>query len=96
MTKRTCIDCGESSPEAESQYTLIKQGWRVVPVKEDTGRIAGEWRCNACWQRYKTRSSGAQRAARAIPSPTPPLPEDDARDSFRGPAAPVTGPVKRR
>jgi hypothetical protein len=68
MAQRTCVDCTVISPEVDSQYTLIKDGWRVV-----RGQDAGsDWRCSSCWAQYKGRPSGAQRIAPAASSSAPP------------------------
>jgi hypothetical protein len=97
MTQRTCTDCGVSSHEADSQYTLIKEGWRVVQAQGAANKSAGEWRCSACWAAYKGRPSGAHRFAIPASSSVPPVSTVE-RESGGTPSAPAAGPdsVRRR
>jgi hypothetical protein len=51
----TCIDCGITSPETSTNYTLISStfGWRLTRRKMDAGQIVLEWRCASCWRKHK-------------------------------------------
>lgn len=94
MARRTCADCGASSHEAESQYTLIKEGWRVVQVQGAGSKALGEWRCSACWAVYKGRPSGAQPVAKRASSSVPPASTVE-RESGKAPVA-VPESARRR
>jgi len=50
-----CIDCRAPSPDVETEYTLISSrfGWRLTRRLERDGATTLEWRCPACWARYK-------------------------------------------
>jgi hypothetical protein len=66
MTQRKCDDCQTTSPETETQYTLIAQhGWRVSRSRGNGGETILEWRCPPCWVGYKAR----QPAAKTMPPP---------------------------
>jgi hypothetical protein len=55
--RRTCIDCGVTSPVANTSHTLIsKQGWRLIRVKGPNDEAALEWRCPVCWKNHRSRS----------------------------------------
>lgn len=46
-----CITCGDSSPDAETRFTLIgEHGWRPLSLS-DGDQV--EWRCPECWDQYK-------------------------------------------
>ena len=48
----TCVECKTSLPETHSDTSLVSRfGWRLSRAKE--GGI--EWRCPACWKRFKAR-----------------------------------------
>jgi hypothetical protein len=67
MARRTCNDCAATSPETQTQYTLIaKHGWRVIRT-HGVGREGIEWRCPACWLSYKSRQPAASKPARRKP-----------------------------
>jgi hypothetical protein len=69
MTRRTCTDCAATSPETNTQYTLIaKYGWRVVR-SHGAGETGVEWRCPACWVAYKSRQPAPARPARVSKPP---------------------------
>jgi hypothetical protein len=62
MTRRTCTDCEATSPETQTQYTLIaKHGWRVVRT-HGVGHAGFEWRCPPCWISYKSRQPAKPKA----------------------------------
>jgi hypothetical protein len=76
MTRRTCADCGATSPETQTQYTLIaKYGWRVVRT-HGVGQVGIEWRCPTCWAQYKSRQPATGTATR--PTKPPPGASEDS------------------
>jgi hypothetical protein len=91
MARRTCADCGVSSHEADSQYTLIKEGWRVVQAPGAGIKAAGEWRCSACWAVYKGRPSGAHPVAKVARSSAPPSAVVERESGGTPAAAPESG-----
>jgi hypothetical protein len=52
-----CIDCGTEAPaiDEEENTTIFTRatGWRLVLRKSADGIHVPEWRCGACWQRYR-------------------------------------------
>ena len=50
-----CTDCGETSPETNTNYTLISRqhGWRLVLQTDATGRRLAQWRCPKCWAAHR-------------------------------------------
>jgi hypothetical protein len=58
----TCTDCGERSPDTNTNYTLISStGWRLERKAIDTGRgLAFFWRCPPCWRAHKQKSTEAR------------------------------------
>ncbi len=70
--REKCMDCGRTSPETNDDTTLTTSfGWRIRKGLDAAGGNAVEWRCPACWQRFKN----AQQAAGAhagISSSRPP------------------------
>ena len=60
----SCAECGTSSPDTNTNYTLISQtGWRLTRNKATDGKAVVEWRCPECW---------AKRKASGEPSAVPP------------------------
>jgi hypothetical protein len=52
----SCIDCGTTPPETNTQTTLVsKLGWRVIRAKQSDGSVAVEWRCSSCWRKRKEK-----------------------------------------
>jgi hypothetical protein len=85
----SCIDCGARAPETNTNYTLISTsfGWRLSRRKDASGGVVVEWRCPACWKKFKTarvtdhKTTGAfapvspvGRNAKMSPPSTPPGP----------------------
>jgi hypothetical protein len=64
----SCVDCGTKTPEIESSYTLIHDGWRLSR-RESAAGIAVEWRCKDCWRKYREQPT----------SPPSPLASSSAR-----------------
>jgi hypothetical protein len=65
VTQSHCFDCQRESPKADSDYTLIGAGWRLVERTAPDGSRAVTFRCPECWAKYKARngiaSSGSWR-----------------------------------
>jgi hypothetical protein len=63
----TCVGCGESAPETNTNYTLISTdfGWRLMRRTLPGGEKIAEWRCPVCWRAHKAaaHSAGAPRAS---------------------------------
>ena len=56
MTERpSCIGCGESAPDTNTNYTLISTdfGWRLMRRTLPNGEKVAEWRCPNCWRAHK-------------------------------------------
>jgi hypothetical protein len=53
----TCVDCGETSPQTETNYTLIssRYGWRLSRSTGPDGKKRMVWRCPRCWAQHKGR-----------------------------------------
>jgi hypothetical protein len=66
------------SPETNGEHTLTTSyGWRIRKSVDDAGVATVEWRCPACWARFKA----AQQAPGSIPPIKPPPPGTrDPRD----------------
>jgi hypothetical protein len=73
-----CVDCSLRSAVTNTNYTRVSlAGWRSLRHREIVaGRPAIEWRCPACWKRYKRSGglAGQSTRVRAAPSAdgTPP------------------------
>jgi hypothetical protein len=50
-----CIDCRTTLPAQEDDSTLVsvKYGWRLIRRQDSFGAMVSEWRCPACWARYR-------------------------------------------
>jgi hypothetical protein len=62
MSERpSCIGCGESAPETNTNYTLISTdfGWRLMRRTLPGGERVVEWRCPACWRAHKATGQQA-------------------------------------
>jgi hypothetical protein len=69
MARRTCTDCAATSPETQTQYTLIaRHGWRVIRAR-GVGQEGIEWRCPTCWAAYKSRQPPAAKTAHTSKPP---------------------------
>jgi hypothetical protein len=53
--ERSCVDCGVTPPQTESEYTLIsaQHGWRLSRGVTASGRTRLDWRCPKCWAKRK-------------------------------------------
>ena len=59
LTKsQSCCECQRASQEVESEYTLIRTGWRNLVVTDDDGRREAQWYCPACWAKRKAQNTG--------------------------------------
>jgi nitrate reductase cytochrome c-type subunit len=54
---RVCVDCHAHAPATNTGYTLIsaKHGWRLSRSTAN-GKIAMEWHCPSCWEKYKKKN----------------------------------------
>jgi hypothetical protein len=55
VERPTCIDCGATAPDTDTNYTLISSsfGWRLTRRVGADGSRAAEWRCPNCWNKHK-------------------------------------------
>ena len=62
MSQRpTCIECGASAPDTNTNYTLISTsfGWRLTRRVLPDGAVNVEWRCTTCWRKQKARPAAS-------------------------------------
>ena len=82
-----CIGCRVTSPSVETEYTLISNrfGWRLTRRTDKSGVLVLEWRCPACWARYKQERSLAMTPSEGVPIATaePPAGTEGAPSSRR-------------
>jgi hypothetical protein len=52
--REECGCCGTLSFEANTKYSLIAAGWRLIPVS-DSGKSTVVWSCPKCWRSYKEK-----------------------------------------
>jgi hypothetical protein len=75
VERPTCVDCGASAPNTDTNYTLISAtfGWRLSRRVLADGTRAVEWRCPNCWNAHKAAkpAAGAAHAPRAQQSSHP-------------------------
>jgi hypothetical protein len=66
-----CVDCRVRSPVAETNYTLIssRHGWRLSRRSAPDGTTVMEWRCPACWQRFREKRTATDASASAAAGP---------------------------
>jgi hypothetical protein len=53
---KKCTGCAITSPEANGEYALIREGWRVTVGKDETGRKASDWWCPTCFAKTKPKA----------------------------------------
>ena len=80
--RQNCIGCGRVSPETNGEITLTTSfGWRIRRNMAVSSDGQTEWRCPACWQRFK-----ATQAAGAVPGDlTSVIPPSSGPKDSRGP-----------
>ena len=68
--RQTCVGCGRTSPETNGEITLTTSfGWRIRRNLQAAADGQTEWRCPACWQKYKAaQASSGEHAAPPVPS----------------------------
>jgi DNA-directed RNA polymerase subunit RPC12/RpoP len=60
MDQVVCVDCSAKSPETKTDQTLVSMlGWRIHRQKTASGAYVVEWRCPACWKRFKEAQAAA-------------------------------------
>ncbi len=70
LGRQTCVDCGRTSPETNGEITLTTSfGWRIRRATNAAGEPATEWRCPACWQRFKAAQKTASGEIAAVQPP---------------------------
>jgi hypothetical protein len=64
FTRPTCVDCRAFAPQTNTYYTLIgpTHGWRMTRAPQTDGDMLVEWRCPACWRKYKATAAAAGRS----------------------------------
>lgn len=67
---QSCVGCRKQAPETNTEYTLISArfGWRLTRRTNREGAFVMEWRCPACWQRYKTERQLAMTPTDGLPA----------------------------
>jgi hypothetical protein len=70
--RQTCSECGENSPETETDYTLAGFGWRAVRGRTSQGLVLMQWRCPTCWRTYRESGEAPPPSSRS-PSLAGPL-----------------------
>jgi hypothetical protein len=52
-----CLDCRAQAPETVVGDTSVSTtfGWRLIRRTMADGSRTVEWRCPACWAKYKTK-----------------------------------------
>jgi hypothetical protein len=75
-TTQSCLDCKCESPKTDSDYTLISMGWRLARPKSRGSAASVEWRCPACWAKFKVASGLSSTGSWS-------LPDDAERPSMR-------------
>jgi hypothetical protein len=75
-----CVDCGMQAPQTNTEDTLLSSahGWRLTRATGPDGKPTLEWRCPACWEKYK---------ARKIAVPPPPSSGTRARVELEPPSS---------
>jgi hypothetical protein len=76
QTSHQCVGCRAWSPPTETEHTLIsaQHGWRLTRRFDDAGTMVVEWRCPACWARYKQRKNMTATPLDGVPAAR--LPDD--------------------
>jgi hypothetical protein len=51
-----CVGCRAEAPATQTNFTLISQrhGWRLTRQVDSSGRSFLEWRCAACFARFRS------------------------------------------
>jgi hypothetical protein len=82
MQRQKCVGCSISSPETDTEYTLISatHGWRVSRSRAANGDVVFEWRCPGCWRKFK---DGSGHIPVEEVKPQPSLTPSDAAEARR-------------
>ncbi len=54
-----CNDCDQVTPETNTNFSLIELGWRLHRAPLADGSYRFEFRCPACWLRFKAKTKPA-------------------------------------
>ena len=69
--RQKCVGCGRVSPETNGEITLTTSfGWRIRRAVGPTGEGVAEWRCPACWQRFKASQHPAGESPVSVVPPS--------------------------
>jgi hypothetical protein len=72
LGRQTCVDCGRISPENSGEHTLTTSfGWRLRAGRNAAGDRFAEWRCEACWKRFKATQRAGTEAPPALHASIP-------------------------
>jgi hypothetical protein len=67
-SQRQCVDCRTFAPRTRTAHTLISAqfGWRLSRTALASGEFLYEWRCPACFTKYRDKRgpAGAPPSAR--------------------------------
>ena len=60
-TQHRCTTCNALSPPITEGDTFLstRYGWRLHRFANEKGQICFEWRCPACWARFKSTKLGS-------------------------------------
>ena len=94
--QQICVGCRTRAPDTQTEYTLISSrfGWRLTRRIERDGTFAMEWRCPACWQRYKTERQLATTPTDGLPAYSGDVPPSSRRPSE--PWDPTPGATRKK
>lgn len=83
-SQQVCVGCRTRAPETNTEYTLISSrfGWRLTRRLDRDGTFMMEWRCPACWQKYKAERQLATTPSEGIPAVASELPPSSRRPTF--------------
>jgi len=93
VTTSKCLDCKSEAPKTESDYTLIRTGWRVTRRQALDGSLAFHWRCPDCWAKHRESPGfGSTASFKAVVPPS----LDASPRSQREPVTRDTGQPSQR
>jgi hypothetical protein len=102
VTHSRCFDCQREAPKADSDYTLIGSGWRLVERPSKDGSRSVTFRCPECWAKYKARnglsSTGSWRGLVVPPGDCDAVSAVDADDPLESarPSEPARAPDSKK
>lgn len=95
---QVCVGCRARAPDTHTEYTLISSqfGWRLTRRIDRDGTFMMEWRCPACWQRYKNERQLAMTPTEGLPAYSGDLPPATPRHASDPVRDPPPGSTRRR